>query len=112
MLAATQQTGAVLWCGMVMPDHVHLLLSAGVGKSPLDTMACFKRMTTLAVRGLGFSGPLWQRRIHDRGIRVDFANDIERAAGYVLGNPVRCGLVASWQDWPLRYVNRGIDCGG
>jgi REP element-mobilizing transposase RayT len=108
MLQAATKTAAALWCGVVMPDHVHLLVSAAQGKSPLDTAACFKRLTTIAVRAQGFSGDLWQRRIHDRGIRADFDNDVDAAACYVLDNPVRRGFVESWEQWPFSHLHQGI----
>ena len=46
----------------------------------------------------GGTGPLWQRCFHDRGIR--HPDDYERAAIYVLENPVCAGLVTDWPDFP------------
>jgi REP element-mobilizing transposase RayT len=91
-----------------MPDHVHLLVSAAEGKNPLDTAACFKRLTTIAVRSTGFTQTLWQRRIHDRGLRTAFGNDLHAALRYVLDNPVRRQLVDSWDQWPLSYINEHV----
>ena len=111
MALAAKKTEAVLWCGIVLPEHVHLLVSAQRGKSPLDMAACFKRLTTIAFRRLGFIEPLWQRRIHDRGLRADFNNDIELAVRYLLDNPVRRSLVLSWEDWPFCHIHQDIAAG-
>ena len=100
MRAAAADTKARLWAGVVMPDHVHLLVSALVGKSPLDTGSDFKRLVTLALRELGHAGPVWQRRIHDRGIRTQFGGEVSAAAAYVVQNPVRARLVSEWTAWP------------
>ena len=105
MLAqAALKTGAQLWCGVIMPDHAHMLVNADEGKSPLDVGACFKRLTTLRLRSLGFADTLWQRRVHDRGIRREFSNAVA-AVHYVLDNPVRQGLVSRWDEWPYTYVD-------
>jgi len=108
LAVAAKKTEASLWCGVVMPDHVHLLLSAGVNKSPLQTAACFKRLVTLAVRGLGYTDSVWRRRVHDRGLRAEFKNDLDVAVRYVLDNPVRHELVKSWHQWPLRYLHEDL----
>jgi putative transposase len=108
MSRAASDTGANLWCGVVMPDHAHLLVNALPGKTPLDVAACFKRLVTLALRALGVSGGVWQRRIHDRGMRGASEKELLAAVYYVLDNPVRKGLVAHWQDWPYRYLHPDI----
>lgn len=108
MTQAARVTGASLWCGVVMPDHAHLLLSALPGKTALDVGACFKRLVTLALRALGFPGGIWQRRIHDRGIRGVSEEELLAAVDYVLDNPVRKGLVAHFWDWPYRYLHPDI----
>lgn len=105
MLPAAEKTDSELWCGVVMPDHVHLVVSAQPGKSPLDMAACFKRLTTMSVRDQGYAGVVWQRRIHDRGLRIDFNNDLEAVVRYVLDNPVRRDLVRSWEDWPFSHLH-------
>ncbi len=88
-----------------MPDHAHLLVTAEDGKSPLDVGSCLKRLVTIEARKLGHSGALWQRRVHDRGIRTDFNRAPAAVIHYVLGNPVRHGLVSSWERWPLSHLH-------
>jgi REP element-mobilizing transposase RayT len=106
---AAHKTSASLWCGVIMPEHVHLVVTAQPGKSPLDMAACFKRLTTIAARKRGHQGNLWQRRIHDRGIRTGWNGNLASALFYVLDNPVRRGLVDAWEDWPLSYLHPDIE---
>jgi len=88
-----------------MPDHVHLLVNALVGKSPLEVASCFKRLVTIEARKRGYSELLWQRRVHDRGLRTNFNNNLDTAVRYVLDNPVQQGLVPSWEKWPFSYLH-------
>ena len=105
MPLAAAKTGATLWCGVVMPDHAHLLVTALDGKSPLDVGSYFKRLVTIEARKLGHSGALWQRRVHDRGIRADFNHDPAAVIRYVLDHPVRQGLVSSPERWPFSHLH-------
>jgi putative transposase len=109
LLPAASSTGATLWCGVIMPDHAHLLVSAQPGKSPIDVAACFKRLVTMRVRDLGYAETLWQRRIHDRGLRHDFDGNLDAAVRYVLNNPVRLDMATLWEDWPLSYLHQDVD---
>ena len=92
-----------------MPDHAHLLVHALKGKSPLDVGSCFKRLVTIEARKQGHSDALWQRRVHDRGMRTNINRDLAAVIRYVLGNPVRRRLVSSWQQWPLSHLHSEID---
>ena len=107
--AAADKTGADLWCAVVMPDHVHLLVTAASGKTPLHTGSCFKRLATVALRKAGFTEPVWQRRIHDRGLRTNFGGDLLAAVRYVLENPVRHDLTSDWEAWPYTFVHPDLD---
>jgi len=88
--------GAVLAAFCLMPDHAHLLLQ--ITRSGLvDVIGDVKSNSTRAWWRHGGTGPLWQRSFHDRGIR--HPNDYERAAVYVLENPIRAALVTNWPDY-------------
>ena len=104
----------------LMPDHLHFLLSlechavryvnsGARGILPegiLNQVAAFKSFTTTQVWWKrGGKGPLWQRSSYDRAIRYN--QSIQFAASYILGNPVRKGIVKQWQDYPYsRIVDR------
>ena len=84
---------------VLMPDHLHWLVT--LRGQPLDAvMRRFKSVSGRAVNRLrGVTGaPLWQAGFHDHALRAD--RDLRAAARYLVGNPVRAGLVASVMDYP------------
>lgn len=80
---------------MVMPDHVHALLSLDGTSAPLsEIIHWFKSQSTgryaRGVRHEGwppFAGRLWQRGFYDRVIRTD--EDLNEVRAYILSNPQR-----------------------
>ncbi|MDO5291028.1 MAG: transposase [Pseudomonadota bacterium] len=84
---------------VLMPDHLHWLLILQ-GRALDAVMRRFKSVSARQVNGLrGVQGvPLWQPGFHDHALRGD--EDWRAAARYVVGNPVRAGLVASVMDYP------------
>ena len=83
----------------LMPDHAHLLVQIMDGARLVDVVGDLKSNSTRRWWAQGGTGPLWQRSFHDRGLRT--ARDYERAAVYLLDNPVRAGLVEEWEEYPL-----------
>lgn len=83
---------------VVMPNHVHVLITPRVVVSKL--MQSLKRFTGLqGNRILGVSGqPFWQDESYDRLVRDD--REFERIVGYIERNPVLAGLVASPEEFP------------
>jgi REP element-mobilizing transposase RayT len=47
------------------------------------------------------TGAFWQHESYDHVIRDD--EELEQTIWYVLFNPVKAGLVNSWQDWPWTF---------
>ena len=83
----------------IMPDHVHFLARPNTdGVSVLTFVDRFKGKTTNASWRLGWRGKLWQPRYYDHIVRTD--ENLKEIADYILGNPVRKGLVESLDDWP------------
>jgi REP element-mobilizing transposase RayT len=56
----------------------------------------------MANRELGRQGPFWQDESHDRVVRNE--NELNRVIQYVLDNPVKAGLVQTWEEWLWSYV--------
>ena len=80
---------------VVMPNHVHVLISPVAGYALCDIVHAWKSFTAKeANRMLGLSGTFWQREYHDRWIR-DQAH-FNHVVQYIAGNPVKAGL----KDWP------------
>ena len=88
-----------LHCCVVMPDHVHLIVT------PYDEIALTVllgqikgRASYLSNRRTGGRGSLWQRDSFDRIVRAE--EDLERKIQYLCDNPVRKGLVERCEDYP------------
>jgi REP element-mobilizing transposase RayT len=87
---------------VVMPDHVHLLLTPeadenGTVSIPEITQAIKSASAHQINKYLGRKGRVWQEESFDRAMR-----EVENTRGrieYIAGNPVRAGLV----DDPLKY---------
>ncbi len=89
--------GAILHVSCLMPDHVHLIVQLGeVGL--VDLVRDLKSVTTRAWWKHGGNGRLWQESFYDRGVRE--SDDFDAIAAYILDNPVRSGLVGTWNEYP------------
>jgi len=83
-----------------MPDHVHWLLQL-VDDASLS--ACVSRMKAAVTRDLPQDQrPVWQRGFYDRAIRRE--QDVKPIARYIIGNPVRAGLVERVGEYPFWWA--------
>jgi len=86
---------------VAMPNHVHLLLEAS-GTEPQSlrqTLSQFKgRFARTANQLLQRTGAFWQSEWFDHWSRDDA--ETEHIAEYVRQNPVKAGLVRSWEAYP------------
>jgi putative transposase len=86
--------GLRLYGYVLMPKHVHLLLSEpehGLLSGALQAL----KISVVRCSG---SGRLWQRRYYDRNVS-DHAEFVEKLR-YLHRNPVARGLCAQPHDWP------------
>jgi putative transposase len=83
--------GMAVYAYCIMPDHVHLLVSSRGRASLVAFVQRFKSRSTRSFWSLGGRGRLWQRGFYDHVLRR--SEEVERWAAYILGNPVRAGLV-------------------
>ncbi|MFZ2640278.1 MAG: transposase [Verrucomicrobiia bacterium] len=81
---------------LLMPDHLHALLSFSPGKPMSKVVAQWKEYVAKA------TGVRWQRDFFDHRLRSDEQWQVK--AAYIELNPVRNGLVREAKDWP--YVWR------
>jgi REP element-mobilizing transposase RayT len=99
-----------LHAAVVMPDHVHMLLTPGsdakgntFGLSQI--LNSIKGASSHAVnKALGRSGRVWQSESFDHVLRSD--ESVRGTAEYICANPVRAGVVANedeyrwlWREW-------------
>ena len=99
---------------VVMPEHVHLLMSEAKTGNPSTVMQVLKQKVSRALRrkrkaplaqlrlrfsnGESESPAFWQRRFYD--FNVWSSKKIREKLDYMHVNPVERGLVAHPKDWP------------
>jgi len=90
---------------VIMPDHIHLLLSLD-DESPLSrAMQLIKGGFSHGLRENGISlRTVWQQGYYDR--RVRDVNEFAEFANYVRENPVRRGLVDEAAKYPYSSATR------
>ena len=84
---------------LLMPDHLHVLVSIGNDPPFATTIGNFKRATTK------FAGVTWQRNFFDHRLRRD--ESFVAKAEYIRENPVRAGLIGEADEWPW-MVGRAV----
>ncbi|MEI6862132.1 MAG: transposase [Verrucomicrobiota bacterium] len=77
---------------VVMPDHVHGLISFPSDQALAQRIAAWKGYTAKSLR------VEWQQRFFDHRLRND--ESLNEKAHYIRMNPVRAGLVAQADAWP------------
>ena len=89
---------------VVMPDHVHLLLTPGRDESGAffglsEILHQVKGVAAHKInKRLGRTGRVWQPESFDQALRRD--EGIRQKAEYICANPVRAGLVPREDDYP------------
>jgi putative transposase len=86
---------------VVMPDHLHWLLSLGCEVTLPDVVSYMKRHTSRQInlqRGAAGKG-IWQHGFHDHALRHEEA--LLDVARYIVANPLRAGLVNSVREYSL-----------
>jgi REP element-mobilizing transposase RayT len=85
---------------VLMSDHVHWLIQLGE-LDKLETVV--NRLKSASAREAnsksGRTGGLWQRAFYDHALRME--EDAVSTARYIIGNPIRAGLVSRVGDYPF-----------
>ena len=115
--AARQRWGFDLWAWVIMPEHVHLVLSLRTGVLDVGRLQGFvkERVARQAIGWLEQNAPQWIPRITVReGMRsrrrfwqpgggydrnIECIDTLERMIDYIHLDPVRRGLVERAVDW-------------
>ena len=99
--AARLRFGMRVYGYVVMPEHVHLLVSEPARGTLADVMHFVKLSSVKRLRLMrierGEIGSLWQKRYYDRNLRS--YDDFVEKLRYIHRNPVKRGLVANPEDW-------------
>jgi len=80
---------------LLMPDHVHALLSFPRDKSMSEVIRNWKRFHTRV------NHAIWQEGYFDHRLRADEGGtQLSAKMNYIRQNPVAAGLCATAEDWP------------
>lgn len=91
---------ARLLCWVLMPDHLHALVS--LGNEPLPALLRRVKAVTSKTANAVLPSPhrqVWAPAYHDRALREE--EDLVSMARYIVLNPVRAGLVKRAGDYPF-----------
>lgn len=83
-----------------MPDHQHLIITGTCSDSDiLNALVSYKQRTGYWMTA-NKAGISWQKDFYYHVIKKH--EDIATQVRYILDNPVRKGLVSSWQEYPFK----------
>jgi putative transposase len=97
---------------VVMPDHVHLLLTArrdgqGWTFALPEILKAIKGTSARSINKLlGRNGPVWQDEFFDHVLRGN--ESLRETVEYIRQNPVRKGLGESAEEYPWLWVNPNL----
>ena len=89
-----QQQEALTHAFVVMPDHLHGLMTLCPAQDLSKTVG---RVKSLSARYFK-QGVIWQPGFHDGAVRAE--EDVKGIARYIVANPLRAGLVKHVADYP------------
>ena len=89
--------GLVVAGYVLMPEHVHLLVSEPIASSLSVALQVLKQKTSRKLNKLG-DQRVWQRRYYDFNVHSHLKR-VEKLR-YMHRNPVKRGLVEKPEDWP------------
>lgn len=100
-----------LYASCIMPNHVHMVfrhiekeadIQRGIDYPITKILHSIKSYTALECNKLlDRKGKFWQSESYDRVIRD--SDELEKTIRYLLNNPVKAGLVQSWEEWAFTY---------
>ena len=99
-------------CYCLMSNHGHVVFTPlekadGAFYSLSSIMHSFKRYTAWQANlTLGRQGQFWQHESYDHIVRDEA--ELNRIRRYVLNNPVRAGLVETWEEWPWSFCRSSL----
>jgi len=83
-----------------MPDHQHLMTTGTRNESDIWKVVVSYKQKTGFWMSTNKPGMRWQKDFYDHIIRVN--RDVATQIRYILDNPVRKGLVSSWEEYPFK----------
>jgi REP element-mobilizing transposase RayT len=93
LIRLQQENLAETFCYVVMPDHLHWLMTLNQG-TLADVMRLLKGRSAHAI-----GEAVWQPNYFDHAVRTE--EDLRAMARYIVANPLRTGLVERIGDYSL-----------
>jgi putative transposase len=96
---------------VVMPEHVHLLISEPEVGTPSQTLQVIKQKVSARLATTHMNSVFWQRRFYD--FNVWSSEKLDEKLDYIHNNPIERGLVSHprewpWSSWSNYSENRGL----
>ena len=89
---------------VVMPDHVHLLLTVNEGMTIEKAMQFVKgRFSFRLKKEFGYSGEVWQRGFSE--VQVLDRSSFKTHREYIAQNPVKARLASSPEEYPYCFAS-------
>ncbi len=88
---------------VIMPDHIHLLITVKSGMSIERAMQLVKGGFSYRLKKeTGYLGEVWQRGFSE--VRVESEESWDQHRRYILENPVKAGLCDSSSQYPFCFT--------
>jgi putative transposase len=88
---------------VIMPDHLHLLMTLPVDMTIEKAMQFVKGGFSYRLKKeFGYQGEFWQRGFPE--IRIVDAQNFMQHREYIIQNPVKAGLVETAEQYPYSYT--------
>jgi putative transposase len=88
---------------VIMPDHVHLLLTVETGMSVEKAMQLIKGGFSFRLgKEFGFKGEVWQKGFSE--VRVKDERSLAQHKAYIAANPVTAGFANAAGEYPFCYA--------
>jgi putative transposase len=88
---------------VVMPDHVHLLMTVSGDTSIEKAVQLIKGGFSYRLKKeTGYTGEIWQKGFSE--VRVNDKESFARHRQYIAENPVKRGLASSPEDYPYGFT--------
>jgi REP element-mobilizing transposase RayT len=95
-----EKAGCIVPVYCFMPDHQHIMVTGTRADSDIWKVIVSYKQKTGFWMSTNKPGMRWQKGFYDHIIRVN--RDVTTQVRYILDNPVRKGLVSSWEEYPFK----------
>lgn len=107
ILSMAQIYAVTIHAFVVMPDHLHLLLTIAKGSELPKVIGQLKRAIAAEInRREGAKGKRWQAGYYEHHLRPN--EPLKATAAYIEANPVRAGLAETPETYPFSSASPSV----